>query len=244
VNSNLYSTIITAAGASDSSYDDLGRSVPKNLTLVGGKQILARAIESCAPRGGSDIKVAIRADEEERFSTSKVTGEFFPGVRFSLVNNNLQGALVSALIASEGLDEHSPLVIAGGDSEISGGISNMIKHFIEEKFAAAVIVFESSDPRWSYIRTSSTGMVVQASEKKVIGDLATTGTFFFDSVARFRASAKWCLVNNAQTSGKYFVSSALNFVVSQGDRVGYRQIQATDYSNYRFASDLPKIIYG
>ena len=244
MNSNLYSTIITAAGASDSSYDELGPSVPKNLTLVRGKQILARAIESSAPKGGSVVKVSIRADEEKRFSTSKVTGSLFPGVKFSLVNNNVQGALVSALIASEGLDEHSPLVIAGGDSEISGGISKIIKHFIAERFAAGVLVFESSDPRWSYIRTSSTGMVVQASEKKVIGDLATTGTFFFDSVSRFRASAKWCLVNNAQTSGKYFVSSALNFVVSQGDRVGYHQIQATDYSNYRFAPDLPNVTEG
>ena len=238
--SPLFSTIITSAGKADSSYITRNPSIPKNLTLVGGKPLLARAFASYGFLGQERTRVAISESESKTYSTSAALKEFIPAPCFVLVNDLLQGALVSALVASDGLDLGSPLVVAGGDSEIAGGIEEIIREFIAGEYAAGVIVFESSDPRWSYIKTGSDGVVIQVSEKEVVGGLATTGTFFFDSVGTFRECAKWCMVNNVQTNGNYFVSSALNFVISQGGKVGYRQIPTTDYANYRFASDIPE----
>ena len=239
MSSQLFSTIITAAGKADESYVALNPSLPKNLTLIENEPILSRAFATYRSLDPSRTRVAVSAEENKTHQTSSALADSIPGSCFVLVNSNLKGALVSALVASEGLDPDSPLIVAGGDSEIVGGIQNVVNDFVNGDYAAGVIVFESTEPRWSYIKNSSDGMVIQVSEKKVIGQFATTGTFYFDSVETFRASAKWCLVNNVQTNGNYFVSSALNFVISQGGRVGYRQIPATDYANYRFASDVP-----
>jgi hypothetical protein len=239
MNSPIFSTIITAAGKADQSYVSLNPLRPKNLTALGNETILSRAFTSYRTLDPSRTRVAVTAEENETYKTSSALEAYIPGQCFVLVNSDLKGALVSALVASEGLDPDSPLIVAGGDSEIVGGIKNIVNEFVDGEYAAGVIVFESIEPRWSYIKNSSDGMVIQVSEKKVIGEFATTGTFYFDSVRTFRASAKWCLVNNAQTNGIYFVSSALNFVISQGGRVAYRQIPATDYANYRFASDVP-----
>jgi len=234
-----FSTIITAAGKADESYVSLNPSLPKNLTLIGNETILARAFATYKSLDPSRTRVAVSAEENETYQTASALAEYIPGQCFVLVNSNLKGALVSALVASEGLDPDSPLLVAGGDSEIAGGVQNIVNEFIDGDYAAGVIVFKSNEPRWSYIKNTSDGMAIQVSEKKVIGEFATTGTFYFDSVETFRASAKWCLVNNVQTNGNYFVSSALNFVISQGGKVGYRQIPATNYANYRFASDVP-----
>lgn len=238
MSSQLFSTIITAAGKADESYVSLNLSLPKNLTLIGNETILSRAFATYRSSDPSRTRVAISAEENETYQTSSALSHSIPASSFVLVSGNLKGALVSALVASEGLDLDSPLIVAGGDSEIAGGIQNIVTEFVDGNYAAGVIVFESAEPRWSYIKNSSHGMVIQVSEKKVIGKFATTGTFYFDSVDTFRASAKWCLVNNVQNNGNYFVSSALNFVISQGGRVSYRQIPATDYVNYRFASDV------
>ena len=238
--SPLFSTIITAAGKADSSYVTRNPSIPKNLTIVRGKPLLARAFATYRSLGQENTRVAISQNESKNYSTPAALKEFIPAPCFVLVNEHLQGALVSALVASDGLDLCSPLVVAGGDSEIVGGIQDIVSELIAGEYAAGVIVFESSDPRWSYIKNGSDGAVIQVSEKEVVGGLATTGTFFFDSVRTFRECAKWCMVNNVQTNGNYFVSSALNFVISQGGKVGYRQIPTTDYANYRFASDIPE----
>ncbi len=234
-----FSTIITAAGKADSSYASRNPWLPKNLVIIDGKPLLARAFASYRSLDQERTRVVISTGESKTHQTASALEEFIPGPCFVLVNENLQGALVSALVASDGLDLSSPLVVAGGDSEIIGGISGIIREFVEAEYSAGVIVFESSDPRWSYIRNGSDGSVIQVSEKEVVGGLATTGTFFFDSVSTFPC-AQWCLVNNVQTNGNYFVSSALNFVISQGGKVGYRQISTNDYSNYRFASDIPE----
>jgi bifunctional N-acetylglucosamine-1-phosphate-uridyltransferase/glucosamine-1-phosphate-acetyltransferase GlmU-like protein len=236
----LFSSIITAAGKADESYLSLNPSVPKNLTVIRNQPILSRAFATYRSLDPSRTRVAISAEENETHQTPLALADSIPRPCFVLVNSHLKGALVSALVASSGLDPDSPLIVAGGDSEIVGGIQNIVNEFVDGHYAAGVIVFESTEPRWSYIKHTSDGMVIQVSEKKVIGEFATTGTFYFDSVETFRASAKWCLVNNVQTNGNYFVSSALNFVISQGSKVGYRQIPATDYANYRFASDGSK----
>jgi dTDP-glucose pyrophosphorylase len=233
-----YSTIITAAGPVDQTYLDFYPGTPKNLVQHEGVPILSRAVTSYTAPQASAVNIAIRRDEDEQFSTRAAIQALHPGTSFSLVHSNLQGALVTALIASSFLPSKSPLVIAGGDSEISGGIHSLIESFLQEGFTAGTIVFESNDPRWSYIRTGKDGAVIQVSEKKVTGKLATTGVFFFDSVETFWASTKWCLVNNAQIGGNYFVSTALNSIIANGARVGYTEIDRSMYRNHKLATEL------
>jgi hypothetical protein len=50
---------------------------------------------------------------------------------------------------------------------------------------AAALVFASTNPLYSYLRTDADGNVVEAAEKRVISPHASAGTYFFDSAATY-----------------------------------------------------------
>lgn len=228
---------ITAAGDSRPMFLAGGFGTPKSLVEVEGRAVLSRAIRSYS-FSPADTSIAINAAEDKDWGISAHIESEFPGVRTVLVPERAKGALVSALFAIEPFQLAEPLVVAAGDSEIRGGISRHVAQFLEQDLDAAAIAFRSADPRYSYLAVNPEGQVVQASEKKLIGEWATTGVFLFRSVRTFLEAATWCLVNNASLEGTFFVSAALNYVVSESGKVGYFPINSRDYQPWAVPADF------
>lgn len=230
-------SIITAAGDSQSLFIGAGFESPKNLVEVDSSLVLARAIQSYTCTGGHTT-VAIGREEDMEWSTAKRIQDKIPEANFLRVSSRVQGALVTAVLATAGIAADAPLVIAAGDSEVVGGIDELIQFFVDSDSEAGTIVFPSSNPRWSYISLDHQGLVNQVAEKTVIGPFATTGVFYFKSCEIFLKSATWCFLNNATSNGKYYVSTALNLLISEGMRVDHREISRDRYRSWSLPIDF------
>ncbi len=230
-------TVITAAGDSRKLFLDAGFSLPKSLIKIGDLPIISRAISSYFI-GSGELRIAVNREEDIVANISKVILSTWPEAKVIPVPSLARGALASALLASVGLDRDLPVVIAAGDSEVVGGIKSQVDFFLERGFAAGTIVFRSSGDRWSYVSTDKEGRVLEISEKYQIGNLATTGVFFFANGQYFFDAAQWVLVNNAEVNGRFFVSSLLNYMVSQGESIGYSEIDPAVYKTYALPADL------
>ena len=230
---------ITAAGDSRPMFLSGGFGTPKSLVDVQGRTVLSRAIDSYS-LSSSNTSVAINAAEDEEWGLSTHVEVEFPGVRTVRVPERAQGALVSALFAIESFESAEALVVAAGDSEIRGGISRHVEQFLERDLDAAAIAFRSTHTRYSYLAVTAEGQVIQASEKKPIGEWATTGVFLFKSMSTFVEAATWCLVNNASLGGSFYVSAALNYVVSESGKVGFIPLDAIDYRPWALPADFRK----
>jgi hypothetical protein len=228
--------VITAAGRDHISYSRSGLKEPKNLILVGGRTILQRAIDSYHIQG-SIGRVAILQSEVKEI-TSAGTSAAYPKATYVELPDELPGALITALFAVGGLDLDMPLIIAGGDSEIVGGVEPFFNAFIESRASAGTVVFEAKSSRWSYVDLDRNGHVNQVSEKQAIGEFATTGVFFFESISSFLEAAEWCLVNKITTDGLFYVSSTLNYLISQGKSVSCSRIPREMYVSYSRFTDL------
>jgi hypothetical protein len=229
--------VITSSGTPHPSYGKIHSGSAKNLVLVDGVPILARALSSYGQPNPEHTTVVLSADEDMKFPTRQVISEYFPELRVLTSKAVASGALIAAILGTSDLPELAPLVIAGGDSEIRGGIAGHIEKFGGQDCAAGVIVFPDNHERWSYIQLGESKEILQVSEKVVVGPYATTGVFFFRSVALFRDAAEWCLVNNATTNGAFYVSTALNYLITRGETVLYDVIEPDVYKNYKFAED-------
>lgn len=230
-------TVITAAGDSQRLFLSAGFAAPKNLILWNGTEVLVRAVQSYACNG-DQTWVALNRDECSAWPTIERLLQSFPGVSPVLVSPLFPGALVSALVAGGEVPDDVPLVVAAGDSEIKGGVRPFLNDFLSSDVDAATIVFRSQNPRWSYISPGSGGQVLQAAEKRVIGPLATTGVFFFRRAETFRSAAEWCLVNNARAKGLFYVSTTLNYLISEGMRVEYSEIARDQYQSWSLPVDF------
>jgi dTDP-glucose pyrophosphorylase len=230
-------TIITAAGASTPLFLASGFGVPKYKVEIEGTAILTRSLNSYSLNPALTC-VGINELDEESWQISSAVQAFSKDARVALVPPAAQGALATALLAGNGILKDSPLVVAAGDSEVAGGIHGHIRSFLERGVDAGTIVFRSTNPRWSYLAVGEDGSVLQAAEKRVVGPYATTGVFFFRSADEFFRAAEWCLVNNAKVKDAFFVSTTLNFMIQNGMKVAYSEIQRPAYFSWSLPVDF------
>lgn len=230
-------TIITAAGETSRDFANAGYGTPKNLIDLGGVPLLVHSVRSYSMNPFKSV-VAIGEVEQAESDTFAVVREMVPGVRVALIAQGAKGALVTAILAAGEVELDLPLVIAGGDSEIQHGIADLITVLQERKSPAGTIVFRASEPRWSYLDLDASGRTRQVVEKRVVGEYATTGVFYFESARTFLSAARWCLVNNAQTNGRFFVSAALNYLLHEGRHVDWVEIPRGRYRSYAGPEDL------
>jgi dTDP-glucose pyrophosphorylase len=225
------STIITAAARWPSQSSDSLHWIPKNLISIEGSYILQRSVESYSIEQ-ERTTVVLNEVEENEFQTSQHMRRSHPHLRFRTIPSNLDGALISALFALEGLDDAEPLIVAPGDSEISGGIASHIAAFMDGKAHAGTLVFQGSGDQFSYLDLDPNGNVRQVVEKQQVSNFASTGVFYFGSTKSFREAAKWCLVNNARVGGKFYVSTALNYLIHEGFKIQYSLVEGESFKRY------------
>lgn len=140
-----------------------------------------------------------------------------------------QGAICSCLMAIDHIDPDEELIIANGDQVLLADLNEAIEDFRRARRDAGVITFESTHPRFSYIRTDDTGRIVETAEKRVISRLAIAGFYYFRRGGDFIDAAKIVLLNNNPVHGAFFVSQALNEMILAGKALGYHQISVDDY---------------
>jgi len=217
-----HNTIILAAGGNLFSTPD-GSQISKFEFDIAGETLIDRIVSTYQSRNtymalssaASDIKI-----REKDISIVPV--------------GNTKGALVSALIAIRNCDLNLPTFITPGDALISkNNFEDFCTQSLKSKEDIAVIVFESNNPKYSYVRMLDQKLI-EVCEKKVISSKATAGIFYFKTAHLFIECAEWAIMNNAQTNGLFFLAPALNYAVVKGLNPTLFEINEEAY--YRFST--------
>jgi hypothetical protein len=141
-----------------------------------------------------------------------------------------RGALASSLLPIDLLNDFDPVVLVPTNSVTnSETLELFLKTMDESSVAAGIMLIESTDPHYSYARVYQ-GKVIEIIEKVIVGNLATTGIYFFRDKQILKECARWAFVNNQSTNGKFYIAPSLNYVLSIGAEIGY---QIVDSSGYR-----------
>ncbi len=85
------------------------------------------------------------------------------------------------------------------------------------KYDAGVVTFQSTHPRFSYVRADDEGHIVETAEKRVISRLAIAGTILLPAWAAISPeAAKRVLLNNNPVHEAFFISQVLNEMILSG----------------------------
>lgn len=228
-------SVVLAAGAKRSQ-DLADVDLPNPFINYQGKSVLFRAIESVAVPGFQTI-VVIREEHDQLFGIKGLLLSHFSDVWVVSLSRETKGALVSALVALEGLDPKLPLVIASGDSYVDGGTGSIIESWVRSGVSGGVVAFESNSEQFSYVLAHE-GQTTYVAEKQRVSNLATTGTFYFKSISVFLEAAEWTLVNNNNLDGHFYNSSTLNYLISRGMSVEVANLPPGAYHTMLRALDF------
>lgn len=217
----IHNSLILAAGE-NIFFTDTGECVPKFDFTVSGESLITRIV-STYQSGNTRLIVS-----EGRSEPTQISDDV------SLVKvGKTQGALISALIGLNECDLSIPLFIAPGDALVlPSRYSEFRNKCLSSDTDFSLVVFESDNPNYSYIRTLE-GKLVEVCEKKVISSHATAGIFYFKSAQLFLECAEWSIMNNFRTRDLFFLAPALNYAVVTGLRLNLFKIEESEY--YRFS---------
>ncbi len=140
-----------------------------------------------------------------------------------------RGALATALLTVDFMSVDDAIVLVPTNSHLKKDVFfDFIDQMIKDKKSAGTMCVRSRNPLFSYIRVFDE-KVIEVVEKRVVGDLATTGIFFFRDRSILVESAKWSFVNNQTTSSNFYIAPCLNYAISKGLDIGYHLAEDKEY---------------
>ena len=140
-----------------------------------------------------------------------------------------RGALATALLTVDFMSEDLPIVLLPTNSHLESEVFfSFVSQMIQSDNSAGTVCVRSNNPIYSYIRVFE-GKVIEVVEKRVVGDLATTGIFFLKSKNILVESANWSFVNNQSTNRDFYIAPCLNYALSKGLSIGYHVAESEEY---------------
>ena len=141
------------------------------------------------------------------------------------VRGDTLGALVSALQARPLLDGGAPLLLFDGSHAIGWGEGGEgVDDLLRGRADGGMTTHFSTDPRWSYVRTSFRSasapvLVTEVHEKVSVSCAAATGLYFWRRASDFLAAADEIVASNIRTRGWFFLAPAFNLAISRGAKI-------------------------
>jgi dTDP-glucose pyrophosphorylase len=147
------------------------------------------------------------------------------------------GAIASALLPYDRIEDSSAIALVPTNSLVAhDSLLEFMQAMLSSEHDAGVLLVESQNPNFSYVRMFE-GKIIEFVEKKVVGNFATTGVFFFRNKDVLLNCARWALVNNQSTNSQYYVAPSLNYLLTSGRSIGYQVLTLDQYQHSSFPTE-------
>lgn len=208
--------LIMPMGGSGSRFSKDGFSIPKPLIEIEEKPFFYWATQSIRKFVELNSLVFVVLEEHViDFEIDKKIKKYFPEAIIRIIPKVLNGAVLTCL---EGVKEvMNELPIIFNDCDHMFQCHSFYEYCNNGEFSkndGALLTFDSTDPKFSYLECDLNGNVIRTVEKVAISNNAICGTYYFKSKKTFvDAAQKYLDVCNYK---EYFVSGIYNVMAESG----------------------------
>ena len=200
---------------------------PKPLIEISGKPMIECVINNLT-QGMKFRKIIfiVKQDECDKYHLDNTLNLLSP-IKPEIIKlrADTRGALCSALLAIEHINQVESLVIANADQLFDDGISVLIKQFMSSDLDAACLTFNSVHPRWSYVRIDEKNLVVETAEKRPISRHAIAGLYMYKHGLEFVEYSMASIKKDTSIEGQFFISPVFNEYVLDDKKVGHFEVK-------------------
>lgn len=210
--------IIPAAG-NGSRFTEAGYKEPKPLIDVLGRPMIEQVARNITPTD-NETKLPWEAIVIERKEHNIEPGDYIDTVVD--LTHETGGAVDTILQAARYVPGDQPIVIGNCDQLVDFDPDD----FVHTDLDGRVVVFPSSKPHHSYVKTEG-DIITEIAEKEVISNQAVTGVYYFKSSKDFFRACQAVIDQNLLTKGEFYVSSAIAYMIGEGKHIGVYEAPST-----------------
>lgn len=205
--SETLNVLIPMAGAGER-FAAAGYTFPKPLIEVHGKPMIQVVIENL--NIDANFIYLVQKKHYEKYQLEYLLNLITPNCKIVLVDKLTEGAACTTLLAKQYIDNNESLLIANSDQFIQWDSSKALYYFMSSELDGGLLTFNSTHPKWSFVRLGEDGLVKEVAEKKPISDIATAGIYFWKKGSDYVKYAESMIDKNIRTNGEFYVCPVFN----------------------------------
>jgi dTDP-glucose pyrophosphorylase len=176
--------------------------------------------------------------ESERESVDRLLAQ--GNVEILPIEATTEGTACTVLHARSLIDNATPLLIANCDQVVDFSCAEFVADCWARGLDGSILCFKDStlDPKWSFAKIDSRGLVTQVAEKVPISEFATVGLYLFRRGADFVAGAIDMVARNDRVNNEFYTCPVYNHVIGNGGRIGVHEVRFEDMHGLGVPDDL------
>ena len=210
--------IMPMAGAGSRFFEN-GYITPKPLININNKPFFYWAVKSIVKYIDVDLTFVVLNEHVKNNMIDKEIKKYFPNSNIIVIEKILNGALLTCLEGIKNIDDNLPIIF--NDCDHAFKCKDFYNYCMQEKkeYDGALLTFNSSEEKFSYLELNEKNLVKRTVEKKVISNHAICGVYYFANKKILLESSQEYL--KRCNYKEYFVSGVYNVLANKGMKVGY-----------------------
>ena len=198
---------------------------PKFMIKTKNKTLLEWAIQSLPLDFAHKIFFIIRKNDEQNFRVKEFIKKImkkFPNTKFKvlLLSKNTRGQAETVLSCKKEINNDRALLIFNNDTYFKSiRLKSRLLSMRNQKIDGILGIFNSKDPKYSFVEIDNDDKVIRTKEKKVISNFASTGMYIFSKGSDFIKSAEYAIEKNILTKNEFYISELYNILIKEGKKI-------------------------
>lgn len=226
--------ILLPLGGMSTFFDTDEYPFPKPLIEINGKLMIEMVIENYASlREPHRFIFIVQQEDCRKYHLDDTLKLLTDGnCEIVMLGNETKGAVCSALMAIDHIDDGDRLLISNGDQYIDVDMNEIFSFFGKRDSDGGVMCFRAVHPKWSYVRLDEEGMIIETAEKRPISHNAIAGFYYFRHGSDFVRAAMRSIEKDASVNEVYYIAPTLNELVLENKRLDVYRIDTRQYYSF------------
>ena len=216
--------VIPMAGAG-SRFVKAGFTFPKPLIDVRGKPMIQHVID-CLNIEPKCYTFIVQREHYEKFYLKHLLNLIAPGCQIVQIDGVTEGAACTMLKAKDLIDNDEHLLMINSDQFIEWDSNNAMYGFAADNIDGGILTFESTHPKYSYVKLDENGFASEVVEKKVISNMATVGAYYWSKGSDFVKYAERMIEKDARVNGEFYVAPVYQEAIDDGKKIRVKSIES------------------
>lgn len=214
--------LIPMAGAG-SRFANAGFTFPKPLIDVRGKPMVQVVVENMNME--ANFIFIVQKSHYEKYNLQYMLQLIAPGCQIVQVDGVTEGAACTVLMAKELINNDDKLFMINSDQFIEWNSNEVMYSLAADQIDGGILTFESTHPKYSYVKTDNNGFAAEVVEKKVISNMATVGAYYWTKGSDFVKYAERMIAANKRVNNEFYVAPVYQEAIDDGKKIKVKNIE-------------------
>lgn len=227
-----------------SKIEQKGKNYPLYMTEINKTMLIERNVQLYKSLSPSKIIFCLRKEDMRDFNINEILKHLFENSVCVPIYAQTKGALCTALLAMEHINNDEELLISAIDEIIEEDCLKVVEGFRKNNLDVGLLSFQSIHPRYSYARLGQNNEVEEVAEKKTISTNALASFYYFKKGSDFVKSAVSVLKKDNPVNGGFYISQTINEMILLHKNIALTKFDTKKFFPLKNADQVLEYIFG